>query len=253
MLGSNDNPTVIDFKRVYRKLMVCHEIVYDGNKGNCITNETGILTVSSEIVPKPASSQYGRSKLIDLDDVNYEEFINEELEKVDEHLNACIASKVEQKIEHMHQRQKNKCKLCLKVFHENEKAKNKLLSRNARSTSENVENQPCEDTVKIIKFFNKLNDLLPDKGYDFKAIVETCFFHLNPDSLFISTEFDDHIEAEMNDIQSSPSSHKNNFIKEIIKCYANMKAQKIGRKITDEERGEYVRHTNRKNTHFAGQ
>lgn len=95
-LGSNDNPTAAEFKRLYRKLLVCHEVTYDGNKANCISNETGILTVSSEIIPGSMKKKIVHE--VHEIEFNYEEVINEELEPFDVHLNAYAALTIEEKI-----------------------------------------------------------------------------------------------------------------------------------------------------------
>lgn len=93
-VGSNDNPTAPEFKRLYRKLLVCHEITYDGNKANCISNETGILTVSSEIIPR--TKERNHKEVLEID-FNYHEVISEDLEKFDVHLIAYAAFRVEKK------------------------------------------------------------------------------------------------------------------------------------------------------------
>lgn len=250
IIGSNDNPTANDFKRLYRKLLVCHEVVYDGKKANCISNETGILTVSSEIVSGTAneSNECPKPDLINLKKLNfnYEEAIDEELEKLDEHLNAYAASKVEEKIKYTIQTQKHKCKKCLRVFHENEIISDDFITRKMLT---NVQNQPCKSTVKIIKAINKMHELLPDKGYAAKAIIMTFLKNLNHEDLFNGTEFADHIDPEMEAIEGIEGTHDPH----VVKVYINMKAHNIFRKISDEERGVYIRHQNRKLTLFAGQ
>lgn len=68
--------------------------------------------------------------------------------------------------------------------------------------------------------------------------------------LYSDTEFDDH---SSDTVQSGQLSHKENFIKNILDIYLQIKSTAFGKKTTDEVRGEYKRHKNRKQTHFAGQ
>lgn len=255
-IGSNDNPTANEFKRLYRKLLVCHEVVYDGKKANCITDETGILTVSSELVSESANSAKSRQPRqtapVDLDELDYlyHEIIDEELEKFDEHLNAYAASKVEEKIKHAIRTQKNKCNQCLQTFHQNEMISNSFIARKA-STNEQI--QPCKDTVKIIKVINKIHSSLSDQEYDVETVRVTVLQYLDYEDLFNGTDFEDHNNVEMETTRNSQISHKEDFIRSIVEGYTNIKAHNIFRKISDEERGVYIRHHNRKQTHFAGQ
>lgn len=260
--GSNDNPTANEFKRLYRKLLVCHEVVYDGKKANCITNETGILTVSSEIVSVSSSVYHGGTVAsIDLDDLtfNYQEIIDEQLDKFDEHLNAYAATKVEEKIKYSIQTKKNECKMCLGVFHENEKISDSFITRKMSAKVQSLQNQrsqPCQSTVHIIKAINKMHSLLPGKGYDVNAIILTVLQNLDYDDLYIDTDFEDHTDhtvPETEETINSHISHKEILIRNIVKVYINMKSHNIFQKITDEKRGVYIRHANRKQTHFAGQ
>lgn len=237
-------------------------MVYDGKKANCISNETGILTVSSGIVSK-SQNEVGQPALIDLDglDFIYKEAINEELEKFEEHLNAYAAKMVEEKIKHTIQKQRNKCKMCLNVFHNNEKINDSFIARKMLTDVQNRQSQPCKSTVNIIKASNKLHDLLADNGYDVKAIIMTTLQNLDYEELFEETDFDDHSDPEMDETDETVGygiyglhvSHKEDFISEIVKVYINMKSHNIFRKISDEERGDYIRHRNKKSTHFAGQ
>lgn len=73
--------------------MVCNEIVYKNeNKSNCITNDTGFLTVPTSSASQLSKNRYtdtGATFEIELD---YYSAIEKEIEKFDQHLNAYIAS-----------------------------------------------------------------------------------------------------------------------------------------------------------------
>lgn len=84
-----------------------------------------------------------------------------------------------------------------------------------------------------------------------KSIVMTVLQNLDYDSLYIFTNFDDHIDPEKAETRDSSISHKESFIKNIVEAYINKKAHNIFSKLSDEERGIYIRHDNKKQTHFA--
>lgn len=120
-LGANDNASETDFPRLYRKLLVCHEFVYDRNRSNCISNDTGVLTVSSQFIP-PKIQAKPRSISIELNDFDYKDTINAKLIPYEEHMNAQKASEVETIIKEKIKRMtKSSCQMCFGVFRENEK------------------------------------------------------------------------------------------------------------------------------------
>lgn len=247
-LGSNDNPTATDFRRLYRKLLVCHEITYDGNKANCISNETGILTVSSDIFPQP-TEKLNMNEIPELE-FNYHEVMNEELEKFDEHLNVYAASRVELTLKRNIQTHKEKCMSCIQVFQENEIANDNFIAR------KKISNQPCISTVDIIKASNKIMHLLPNQEFNIGNLSLTILKNLDCDVLYIDSDFEDHDSTEPRRSprdQMSRMSHKDHFLYNVVKAYMHIKAHRIGAKIADEERGVYIRHTNKKLIHIAGQ
>lgn len=244
-VGSNDNPSASEFKRLYRKLLVCHEITYDGNRANCISNETGILTISSEIIPH-TKNERNHSQVPEVD-FNYNEVINEKLEEFDMHLNAFAGYRIEKKIREKVQKQKEKCMTCIRAFQENDKVDDQFLTR------KNISEQPCKSTVDIIKASNKMMFVLPDKEFDFESISLTILDHLDLSTLYVNTAFEHHnCTAKQTNLQYR-ISHKEHFILSVVKTYIMIKAQKIGSKIADEERGVYIRHTNKKLIHTSGQ
>lgn len=231
--------------RACNKLLVCHEINYDGKRSNCISNETGVLTVSSEYIP---SKMQTRLQIIPIEvDFDYYATINEKLEPFDEHLNAYVATEVERKIiEKIRMANKTKCLQCIRVFQHDEKSNDQYLARNNS-------NQPCKSTVDIIKAANKILFYLPDEQYDVDSMLLTILNHLEEDELYLGTEFEEHALMNYIEDECKQMSHKENFIRSIVRTFLYVKANKIGKKISDEERGEYKRHDNKKEVHFAGQ
>lgn len=254
-LGSNDNPTANEFKYIYRKLLVCNDIVYSGRRANCISNETGILTVSSASITSQSTeaAKENRSILpieIELSDLNYDDAINETIEKFDEHLNALIGSQIEQTIiTKMKKQNKKSCIECVQAFGQNEKINDEYITRRATKTG-TISDQPCKNTVDIIKISNKIIALLPDEEIAMKIVVMTIFNNLDLEQLFSRTRFEEHLNKEGD---RRNLSHRENFIYCIVRTYIDMKSKYIGGKISDEARGEYIRHKNKKQVHFAGQ
>lgn len=241
-LGSNDNPTAAEFKRLYRKLLVCHEVTYDGNKANCISNETGILTVSSEIIP----GSMKKKSVYEVHEIefNYEEVINEELEPFDVHLNAYAALTIEEKITRSLLKHKKKCRLCINVFPENEKINDNFIKK------KNDSNQPCQSTVNIVIATNRIMHLLPNKEFDIGSISLMTLNNLYLNDLYVDTDFEVH---DSNDSNAKKETHKTSFVSNVIETYINIKAHKISNKIRDEERGLYIRHSKTKQIHTSGQ
>lgn len=154
ILGSNDNPSAYEFKSIYRKLLTCHQIVYRGHRANCISNETGVLTVSSRQLPQKPSQGLERGSNRSGDgtdfDFDYMAAIHEDIEKFDEHLNALIASSIENTIwKKLEQNTKLECEECKSVFIENQKIDDSLISMKIETKSCDA-HQPCRSTVGII-------------------------------------------------------------------------------------------------------
>lgn len=244
-LGSNDNPTAAEFTRLYRKLLVCHEITYDGNKANCISNETGILTVSSEIMSQSLNKK-AVHEVHEMEELNYYDVINEDLEPFDLHLNAYAASMVEEKIKQRTDRLKNKCVSCSQAFQENEKTVDSFIARKKS-------NQPCKSTVNIVTATNKIMFLLPNKEFSIYSISMMTLNSLDFNDLYEYTNFEEHTNDDELETWENYRDHKTHFLSNVIETYINMKAHKIGNKIRDEERGRYIRHKNTKLIHTSGQ
>lgn len=250
----------MEFQSIYRKLLACKEIVYKNNYGNCVTNDTGVLTVSSGHRHKQASekctleSTFIRGICFEIE-LDYAEAIGQEIEKFDEHLNAFIASRIEQNILNiMKKHYKKYCQQCSEVFAENTKVFDALLN------SQNETNKlytPCQSTFDIIKIANKILRIIEgiegqeiQRSNTFESTLKTIMTHLHYDLLYDKTNFDSH---HLNTRYSIAFTHQEEFIYYIINEYMKIKSEKIGARISEEEQGIYIRHNYKKRVHEAGQ
>lgn len=240
-LGCNDNPSAIEFKYIFRNLLICHQFVYKGGRSNCCIDNIPVLTVKANYAPK-LKQNITHIPAVEID-FDYYEAVSRPLSAFGEHLTSYIASTVEHEIISKIRRfTKKECSDCLSVFAENIKANDEFLQ------NKSGRNQPCQSTVHIIKSADVIMEKLAIGGSEFMETLKTILVNLDTDELFHSTDFEFH-----NDPISGGLTHKEQFIVKIIDMYMNMKSQNIGNRITAEERGEYIRHTSRKNVHFAGQ
>lgn len=229
---------------------MCKEIVYKNNYGNCISDDTEILTVSSARVQKTLTTNTANSFEIEF---NYDETVNESLGKFDEHLCAYTASLIEKKLfEMLKKYNKKECSECVDVFVENEKIENDFINRK-NSTVQCK--KPCRSTVNIIKVTDKIVSLLVDHiTYDDKnmhdSVLRTIMCNLYIEDLFTETNFDLHTAPRKT---SQSLTHKEEFIYKVVYEYMKLKSNKIGSRISEEERGTYIRHTSKKGVHQAGQ
>lgn len=184
---------------------------------------------------------------------NYEEVMNETLGKFDLHLCAYIASQIENKIiENMRKASKKECSQCIEVFHENEIFHDELITMKRLTNAAHKE--PCLSTVNIVIFTNKILNMvenqviLTNNIYD--KILRTVMNWLPIEEFYTQSEFNNH--EQMNET-SSQLSHKEKFICMIVNEYMKLKSKKIGGRISEEERGTYIRHNNKKRVHEKGQ
>lgn len=181
-------------------------------------------------------------------DFSYFEAIDEKIEKMDEHLYAYSASVIEKSIMSAISRGKVKeCEDCVTVFRENIKVENDFINRKNTTASFHI---PCQCTVNIIKATSKILDLLADKRIfsdpsNYNNALRTIMNNIDMDEFYSRSLFDLHEKAT--------NIHKEEFIFKIINEYLKMKSRKIGTKISEEERGTYIRHSYRKRVHEKGQ
>lgn len=231
--------------------MVCKEIVYKNNYANCISDDTGVLTVSSARPVKQCtvSDTYARGQIFEIE-FNYEVAIHENIEKFDEHSCAFIASTIEsQCIQTMSRSHKKECAQCIEVFEENEKIDDDFLT--LKSETSQIR-KPCISSVHIIKATNKIIEMLNNNAtmhldmYD--SVLKTIMDYLDSEKLYANSNFTNHSKSS-----SALLSHKEAFIFKIVDEYMKLKSRKIGARISEEKRGVYIRHNNKKRIHEAGQ
>lgn len=250
--GRNDNPSTIEFRSAFRKLLVCHPII-TSRGSNVITNATGILTVSSKNVTRKhtsAVSQPAQSQGYEIE-ADYFSLLQDELNEMDpydHHVVAYIALTVQEKFVRKMKNCKYKyqCPDCINLLLSSDgNIRDELLAMKV------INLQPKESTVNIIIITNAIMKLISEQrmqGNDYDAVWKAIYNNLHIDNLYINENFNQH---DHNLVQ--PLGHKDEFIIHLIKMYMNLKSQKIGHKITDEERGELIRNRNKKNVHNAGQ
>lgn len=245
----------MEFQAIYRKLLVCKEIVYKNNYGNCISNDTNVLTVSSKGSGKPKNID-SRVGIFEIE-FDYFDTVNEDIGKFDQHLNAFIASKIETQIiatiQRNHQRE---CEECINVFEENTKIDDELIALKSKGKDfSNSHRHPCKSTIDIIKATNKIFQLIDQQTlleanriYD--KILHTVISYLYIDELYEKSDFNLHTKARSS---ASTVDHHEQFIYKIVNEYMKMKSKRIGSRISEEEQGIYIRHNNKKRIHESGQ
>lgn len=216
---------------------------------NVITNATGILTVSSKMKNKSKPSVVvNQPDVLELE-LDYDITMLGEIESAEpyeQHMCAYIALCVEDKYIQNTKQHKNKCTECANILlASNDKINDELLAM------KDGQIQPSASTLKIVIFCNavmKLYSANHNGGNSFNAILNTVFKNINIDDLYDESDFSHH---EQN--VSVLINHKPEFIKELIKTHMILKSHKIGRKITDEDKGELIRYNKKRDYILAGQ
>lgn len=194
---------------------------------------------------KPSDS----TEEIDLE-ISYEELMLNELKDMtsyDQHMAAYISLCIEQRMLQNIKRNRYKCSDCANevLLAPVEKINDALLSMKPETE------QPSASTLKIVIFANTVMKIVSKhrgQGNNFDIVLKSIFNNIDFDDLYQLVKFDQH------DYQTSKEyGHKEEFIMEIIRTYMTLKSEKIGKKITDEERGERIRHKNKDAVHQAGQ
>lgn len=247
-LGRGDNPNPIEFGAAFKKLLICHPLLTSVDH-NCISNATGILTVSSRCKKKSVTS-LNRDKTFELElDESYEEIMVTEMGTMnpyEEHMCSYLAFCVEEKFHQNVKLFRYKCITCANVLSNvNDKINNELLQMQGQS-------QPSASTVKIIIFANALLGMISaqqQQGNNFNTILRIICEKFDIDDVF--PEFHSlHIHAHEDEGEPNSLSHKQEFISKLIEIYLVMKSKSISRKITDVERGELIRYK-RKHAYLA--
>lgn len=243
-LGSNDNPSAYEFKYIFRKLLLCNQFVYNGHKSNCNIDNMKVLTVPAKYGAKNMKPSLNEVRELEVE-FDYNTAIDEPMNSFDVHLFSYIASTIENqlisKIQRFH---KKECSDCLSVFNENAKATNDFMKRN---TGKKEFSQPCRSTIDIIKAATSIMDRLKSE-VSYMEVLKKILVNLEIDQIYTNSNFNNHKFGTIDML-----SHKEQFIIKIIEAYMDLKSLRIGSRITQEERGVYIRHTSRKDVHFAGQ
>lgn len=213
----------------------------------------GVLTVSSALPNQQRTNGTNHSACIfqiGNEEFDYDAAINEELEKFDEHLCSYIASTIECKIiKSLRQCHEKACSQCIGIFNENELVKNNFISKKMQYAC-NPLKVPCLSTVHIIKASNKIFDILERRKHQINTVhmhdstLKTIMSLLPLEQLYTQSNFELHGQHD---------SHKETFIHDIVLTYMKQKSNKIGNRITEQEKGEYIRHNNKKQVHISGQ
>lgn len=247
---------MIEFGSAFRKLLICHPEL-TSHDHNVVTNATGILTVSSRIQKNSSAlSAHNQTRAsepefeleIDMELLGYESVMLNEIELMEpfeQHMCAYIASCIEKKFIQNTNLHKNKCNECANVLlSTSDKINDDLLAMKDGEIK-----QPSASTLKIVIFSNavmKLISLENPQGNHFDAVCRVINENIDMEDLFINIDFNH------NDEEHS-SSHKHDFITLLIRTYLTIKSERIGKKITDKERGELIRHRRKRDVILAGQ
>lgn len=217
---------------------------------NVISNATGILTVPSTKKEKEISSTVEPEQRIELDLLGYEIEMMEEIETMDpyeQHMCAYLALCVEEKfLQNIKQSTKSKCTICAEVISSTDsKINDELLAMKGDSR------QPSASTLKVVIFANHVIKKMSAEHYqgnNFNSVSKTICENLDIDDLYGNF----HIAHSVED-GTTTLEHKKRFISEIVSTFMTMKSKNIGKKITEEERGELIRFRRKRNYILAGQ
>lgn len=249
-LGRNDNPNAIEFASAFKKLLICHPVLTSVDN-NVITNATGILTVSSRIQKNSSAIQILEPEFqleLDQESLNYEMLMLNEIENMDpyeQHMCAYIASCIEKKFIQNTNLHKYKCKECANVL----LAASDTINDDLLAMSPEENKQPSANTLKIVIFCNAIMKLISAEsqlGNSFSSVSRIIGENIDIDDLFVDVNFI-HKEKEL------PTAHKIEFVTMLIETYMILKSHKIGKKISDKERGELIRHLRKRSVIETGQ
>lgn len=247
--GRNDNPSAIEFSSAFRKLLVCHPLITSVDH-NVLTNSTGILTATSSCRKRlPIQSSSIQCEW----EIDYEGIMMNETETMDaydQHMVAYAALCSEERVLQKLNSNKNQCSECANILLSvHDKINDELLAM--KKTTNTEAKQPCLSTVNIIIFSNAVMKCMPPSMFqstkeNFDNVWKIIYNNINHEELYIFADFQ-HQQKE------TICNHKEDFIIRMIKAYMTLKAKKIGRKITDEQRGELIRNRRKHAIHEAGQ
>lgn len=237
-MGCNDNPNAVEFESATKKLLICHPLITSVDH-NVITNATRILTVSSckknQSLPPVVEEQVLKLEL------DYEFEMLTEIEEADlygHHLWAFIALCVEENFIKNTKSHKYKCEKCADILSSgNDKINDELLAMKDKDVGQIQ--QPSWSTLKIVIFGNAVMKMYSDRSDRSKnsvnVICKNITKNIDVDDLFKDYDFSNHENEDA-------AHHKEEFVSLIVQTYIALKSHKICKKISDEEKGENVRH-----------
>lgn len=206
------------------------------------------MTSSTHATPRT------RAQAFELD-INYDATMLKEIgdmEGYDQHMSAYLALCIENKMIQKINQNKYKCSGCAGVlFARHGRITDSLLA--LKNTTPEEAKQPLLSTLKIVIFSNAVFKEISSRsfeGNDIDTVWKTILNYIDIEDLYSTEDFEQH---EQQQYSHSQFTHKEEFVIQVVKMYVILKSQKIGRKIADEGKGEYIRHKNKQAVHLAGQ
>lgn len=115
---------------------------------------------------------------------------------------------------------------------------------------------PCLSTVHIVIASNKIFRILESEFIEanttkaYNSILGTIMNSLCIEELYTQSEFNLHEQINETSLQLS---HHEKFIYKVVNEYMILKSKKIGCRISEAERGKYIRYNYKKRVHEQGQ
>lgn len=223
----------------FRKLLVCHPLTTSVGH-NVISNATGILTIPAAHGKKTTAST--ETEEFETITINFTEAISHEIDRMDPfeiHTCAYVASCIENEIRKRSKTStKISCAECVDILSQDMKINDQLLAK-----KNDVTVQPCESTVDIVVFSNAaINLITSDLKRNFDGVQKTIISYLDMNKVYTGSDF-----IHSND------DHKEKFVAEVVRTYLKLKSQNIGNRVTDEERGAFIRNRLKSRIHELGQ
>lgn len=228
--GSNNNPTVDQFKSAYRKILINNEIT-SSEHSNCLDRLKIYFIPSTRKsienhTETPLPTEYPPSSI--------EPFTaNDNILDALRDATICqIASEIEYKIRSA---ARFGCNLCLNIFDENDKVVAECLKNGHLRL-------PCISTAHICKVASKYLDIFMTQfKYNYPILLDSILREIDNENMFSGSNFEHHFD------------HKMYFIQFIAEEYIRIKATYIAKNLTLKEQEKMMRNKLNKAIHFVGQ
>lgn len=257
MLGSNTNPTTVQFTSIIKKLLVNNEVTSSifsntldqldilqvssyvpkkpEQKFFCIEEDDSILETRSDIENVNTDNNPSTSSAINNANIDDSLDTSMALSEINKSIGlASISGEIDQRIK---KKLIMKCELCCKVPTEDE-----LLNIEAFPTS-NYNKLPCKSTYLICHTTNEiLEPKLLKINFNYHEIVHTSMTEIRSHSIFQNSRFDLH-------------PHKYELIQSIVETFISIKAAYAAKKLTLEnwvKMQESKKRKHNKTKHFQG-